>query len=276
MKGPYCYLNGKVGRIGELTLALNDLGVLRGFGVFDFMRTYSGKPFQMKEHLERFGRSAKKFGLRLPHSLEEIESITHTLIKKNNFSDTTIKFVITGGPSDDGMSLLGKPTFFILLGEAHNPPQVSYVKGVRLQTCEHQRLFPEIKSLNYIMSLKHQRELRRKGIMELLYVSEGKVLECSSSNIFIVRGNKLITPKNDVLIGTTRNFLIKHLAGEKYKAEERDVRVEELRKADEVFITASNKGVMPVIEIDSRLVGNGKVGPVTKELMLAYKEHTIF
>ncbi len=271
MKSPYCYLNGKIAPLNELSLPLNDLGVLRGYGIFDFMRTYYGKPFLMKEHLERFGRSAKKIGIPLPYSLAQIEAITRTLLKKNNFSDSIVKFVLTGGPSVDGITLSGKPTFYILTGEAHNPPETAYTHGVHLQTYEYQRLLPEIKSLNYIVSVQHQKELKRKGVLELLYVHDGKVLECSSSNVFIVKKQTLITPKNNILVGTTRNML-KKIVGKKYRIEERNVRISELKTADEVFVTAANKGVMPVTKIDGKNVGKGAVGPVVKDLMYLYGE----
>jgi branched-subunit amino acid aminotransferase/4-amino-4-deoxychorismate lyase len=272
MKSPYCYLNGKIARLDQLSLPLNDLSVLRGFGVFDFLRTHGGKPFQMKAHVERFMRSAKMLGLSVPHSPSELARIAEQLVTKNGFKETTIKFVLTGGSSEDGLTRTGKPNFFVLAGEAHDPAPELYTKGAHLKTLEYQRPIPEAKSLNYLISVQHQKELKKNGITELLYVQNGEVRECSSSNVFIVKKGKLITPREHILLGTTRNILIQKIV-KGIPVEEREVSVQELRSADEVFITASNKRVMPVTRIDGKKVGKGIVGPVTKKLMQAYEEY---
>lgn len=270
---PYCYKDGKIARLDEHTLSLHDLGVLRGFGIFDFMRTYGGKPFLLAEHLARFKRSAERIGLPLPKEFPELEQIVNELVEKNGFAETAVKFVLTGGPSDDGVTRGQDATFYILASEVKNPPKALYETGAALATHEHQRILPEIKTLNYITALQRQRELAEKGVAELLYVSNGRVLECSSSNIFVVKDGALATPDADILIGTTRN-LVKALASPDYPVEERTVRIEELWDADEVFLTASNKGVMPVTSIDGKSIGSGTVGPVTQELMKRYKEAT--
>jgi branched-chain amino acid aminotransferase len=262
-------MGGKIARLKSLHLPLNDLGVLRAYGIFDYLRTMHGVPVALDAHIARFQRSAKKIGLTIPVSKKELEHITHTLIKKNKFKETSIKFVLTGGASDDGVTLGKSPSFYILAGEAKNPPESYYTKGVHLETHEYQRLLPDIKTINYIVSVQRQKELKKRGILELLYVHKGKVLECSSSNIFIVKGKKVSTPKDDVLTGTTKEH-IKQLARQKYVVAERDIRVAELWSADEVFLTASNKSVMPVVTIDGRKIGTGKVGPIAKELRALY------
>jgi branched-chain amino acid aminotransferase len=271
-KDPYCYYNGKIARLHALHLPLNDLGVLRAYGIFDYMRTHKGKLFFVEAHLDRFVRSARLIDLKIPVSRTELKRIALALIKKNGFPETGIKYVLTGGPSDDGITRTSAPSFFVIATPAHYPPEEYYVKGVALETHEYNRLLPEIKSLNYIISVRRQKELKRKGVLELLYVHKGNVLECSSSNIFIVKNARLITPKKDILEGTTKRYIIK-LARNKYPVIERAVRVEELKTADEVFITAANKAIMPVVKIDNFKIADGKVGPVSRKLKRLYDQN---
>ncbi len=267
-RDPICYKDGAYLRMSQMRIAPNDLGILRGFGIFDFLRTYYGKPFLMDEHIARFMRSAKRMGLSAP-SASALQRITQALITKNQFQDTNIKFILTGGESEDGVTLPSKPTFYALATEAHNPPKRYYTEGVHLKTHEYMRLVPDVKTLNYIESVRHQRELKGAGVLELLFVYEGRVLECSSSNVFVVKNGVLMTPKTNVLIGTTRDFIL-NLTKREYKSIERDVSVKELFASDEVFITASNKGVVPVVRIDGKKIGSGKPGPVTNTLMEKY------
>lgn len=263
MNDPICYM-GTYAPLSKLRIAPNDLGVLRGYGAFDFLRTFNGKPFMLNEHVARFQRSAKRMGLVIP-SAAKLKEIANELIRRNGFPETAIKFVITGGPSEDGVTLSGKPTFYALATPTALPPSDRYTKGVHLRTHEYMRVLPETKTLNYLVSVQKQKELARAGVLELLYVCDGAVLECSSSNVFIVKNQVLITPKSDILPGTTKMLVLK-LAKRKYKVDERRVSVKELKTADEVFITASNKAVMPVVKIDSYKIGNGKPGPVSQHL----------
>lgn len=267
---PICYLDGYA-RLSKLRIAPNDLGVLRAYGVFDFMRTFNGKPFMFDEHAARFLRSAKHLGLTVPFTKKELAHITDELIRRNGFKETAIKFVITGGPSADGLTLMSKPTTYILATPIEHPPKAYYTRGVHIKTYEYQRPLPEIKTVNYAVSVQQQKALKRAGILELLYVSNGAVLECSSSNIFLVKKNVLITPKGNILEGTTKACVMK-LAKGTYRVHERRVKVSELRTADEIFVTASNKGVMPVTTLNGKKVGTGKVGPVAKHLEQLFKE----
>lgn len=267
----YAYYNGAIAPADNLGVPLDDLGILRGYAVFDFLRTYGGKLFLLREHSDRFIRSARMLGMRMPVSRATLERVVHELIGKNGFTDSTVRMVLTGGPSVDGLTLGKTPTLYILVMPLHEPPASRYTRGVGLTTYEYQRLLPEAKTSNYILAIKEQPALKRQRAIELLFVSSGKVLECNSSNIFIVRGPKIITPRNNILIGTTRNFLIQTIEKE-YSIIERNVTTTELRRADEVFITASNKGVMPVTRIDGKPIGEGIVGPHTKRIMTLYAE----
>ncbi len=136
---------------------------------------------------------------------------------------------------------------------------------------EHQRIIPEAKHNNYILAVKNQKLRIKEKAFEILYTFEGKVLEASTSNFFIVKNKQLITPKHNILIGTTRNKII-HLAKNKHQIIEKDIQLKDALSADEAFLTATNKGVVPVVKINSTTIGNGKVRDVTLELIDSYNK----
>ncbi len=267
----YCYLNGKIVPLKRARVSPRDIGFLRGYGVFDFFRTINGKPFLYDEHIERFKNSAELFNLKIPIGDAELKKIIDKLILKNGFRESSVRIVLTGGELKNGMGFDSfSPTFLILVEKSKTPPAKLYKTGVKLITLEHRRELPRAKTLNYISAVRLcNSELKRKKAFEVLYTDRGRVLECSTSNFFIFRGGKLITPKKDILLGTTRNLVLK-LAGKHFKTEEREIKSRELRFADEAFITASNKDILPVVNIDGKIIGDGKVGENTRKLMDAF------
>lgn len=271
MIGKHCFFNGEVVYFNNARLGLNDLGVLRGYGVFDFLRTYNGKPFLMKEHLDRFEESAQKLQLRIPVSRKEIEKAARTLIRKNAFPETCLRFVLTGGPSKSAF-FVEKPTFFILAEKSESLPSKLYTEGVSVFTHEHLREIPEAKTNNYMIAVKIRNLKQNKAFFEMLYTYNGNILEAATSNFFLVRGDTLITPKDNILIGTTRNVVLS-LAKKDFRIEERAVRIQELKESDEAFLTATNKEILPVVKIDGWVVENGKVGLHTKELQRRFREY---
>lgn len=268
----YCYLNGKILPLANARLPLNDLGILRGYGVFDFLRTYNSKPFLLNEHLIRLQNSTREIGLTLPLSLTKLKAIIAELLAKNGYTESHIRIVLTGGPSTDGITP-SSPTLFILIEECKPLSQTLYEKGIKLMTHEYLRSTPRAKTTNYIEAIKLQKKKKRASAFEILYTIEGKILECTTSNFFLLRGPTLVTAKNDVLIGTTRNLVI-FLAKKHFTVEERDILVSELETTDEAFITATNKEILPVVKIDNQVIGNGKVGPNTKRLIEQFHRYT--
>jgi len=270
MTHKYCYFQGAIVLFEKAGIALNDLGVLRAYGAFDFYRTYNGKPFHLKDHYARFQNSAKSIGLTVPISFKQFEEITLNLLKKNKIKDASFRAVLLGGPVDNSL-LSTKPTFYILVEEAYNPTKEQLEKGVKLMTHEYLRYIPEAKSTNYVEAVKMQKEKIKQKAYEILYLSNGLVLECSTSNIFIIKGNHLITPSKNILKGITRKIVLK-IAKKDFVVEEREVEIYELLLADEVFITGANKKILPIVKIDKKIVGKGKVGEKTKLLQRLWEE----
>lgn len=261
----YCYFNGKITELNKVKISPYDIGVLRGYGVFDVMRTVNGKPFLIDKHWARFQNSAKYLKLSVPLNFEEYKKVLNKLLKLNKFPQAIIRTILTGGMSADAFSI-GQPTFYILIEKYHAYPKEFYKKGVKVITLEFERTLPKAKVTNYVEAIRNQDAKNKRKALEILYIKDGKVLEFSTSNIFLFIDNVLVTPKEKVLFGTTRN-LVAELAKKKFKIKEREVQQKELQKAQEIFLTAGNKEIIPVVQIDNWKVRNGKVGERTKALM---------
>jgi branched-chain amino acid aminotransferase len=261
------YLNGAFIDTENLTISPYDLGLLRGYAVFDVMGTRNGKPFLFSGHWKRLQNSAKQFGLKLPVTEKEFAAVIENLLRLNGFRESMIKTVLTGGPSADGFSPAGKETFFIIAEELRTLPQDVYLRGAKVITLDHPRECPGVKSTNYMTAMQHHRERMKQGAIEILYTCGGKALEGSVSNLFMVKKGRLITPKEGILLGITRNFVNKLARKLKMQAEERVIPLKELLKADEAFMTSSTRNIVPVVMVDRTRIGSGKVGPVTKKIM---------
>lgn len=264
----YCYHNGKIIPVEKAGFSVQDIGILRGYGIFDFATTYNGKPFLLKEHCVRLRKSAKLMKLSVLISDAKIEKIIQELMQKNKLKDANIRILITGGKTVDGLTYEQKNnTCTILLHKKAALSPDLYTKGGTLMMHEHMRPFYESKTTNYITAVHLQDKREKARAIEILYTFQGNVLECTTSNFFIFREDTLITPKNDVLIGITRNFVLRLAKKAGFMIEERDIRQEELAVATEAFITSTNKDVLPIVKVGSQKIGNGKVGKNTKNLM---------
>lgn len=274
MRIDYCYFNGKILPIEKTRIYPDDLGILRGYGIFDVVKTCNDKIFLFDEHFRRIEHSAKSYGLKLPIGKSELGKIIKKLIIKNKIKNATVRIVLTAGRSADATHFdYNSPTFYILAGELKPLPEAYYQNGIKLKTINYSRSTPDIKSVNYALAIKTINELqKRENFYEVLYIQDGKVYEAATSNFFIFKKDTLITPNEDILKGTIRN-LVMDLARNNFKIEERILRIGELKMANEAFITATNKDIVPVVKIDDFHVGDGKVGGNTKFLIKKLNEY---
>lgn len=249
-------------------IALDDLGVLRGYGVFDVMKTVNGKLFLFDEHFKRLNDSADYLGVNLPVKKNKVEAIIKRLILKNKIKQASVRIVLTGGRSADAMHLDSKkPTFYILVSEFKPLKQDLYENGIKLGIVDHSRDAAETKTTNYVEAVRAiNKRQKKENFFEILYVSNDVVLEASTSNFFVFINEKLVAPKDNILRGITRNLVI-NLAKKEFEIEERELKKEELNTVTEAFIAATNKDIVPVVQIDDKKIGNGKPGKNTKRLM---------
>lgn len=265
----YCYLNGKIVSLSEANVSVNDIGLLRGFGIYEGLITHNRKPFMLADHMERFHRSAEMMELKIPASDAKIEMAINDLVARNvpEGKEALIRIVLTGGETAGVIEYdYEKPTLFILVTE-FTPLELVYLeKGCSVMPVEYHRDLAEIKSINYIKTVLLQKERKERGALEILYTWEGTVLEGGGSNVFIVKGGVLIAPKDEIVLGITRKVVL-DLARPLFKIEERMVSLDELYAADEIFLTGSFKEVVGVVKVGERMIGSGKVGPVTKQVI---------
>lgn len=265
----YCYCSGEIMELNEVKISPYDLGFMRGYGIFDAMKTANGALFCFDEHWDKFKKSAQEMGLVLDISKEEFKDAISTLLEKNNIKEAAIKTILTGGESPNGFSKSAKSTMLILVDDLSNFAVSAevYQKGWKLISLEFQRCLPEIKTLSYLVPIKNQEEKIKNGAQEIVYKKDGNILECSTSNIFMVKDGAIITPRENVFLGTARNLVIQIAQRNGFEVVERNIKVEEFLAADEVFLTATYKKIMPVVEVDKGVIGDGQVGKKTKKLI---------
>jgi len=271
MRTQYLYLNGAIVPQDQAAISPLDIGLLRGYAVFDLLRTINGKPFLLAEHLRRLHNSAEQLGLHVPASDTEIEQAILELLPLNGHAEATVRMVLTGGVSPDGMGFdPDSPTFFILTHDLHEPPAALYESGGKLLTHLHRREVPEAKTTNYITMLRNRSRLGDAGALDLLYHDGERVFEAASASVYFVHGEVISAPKDSVLWGTIGSFVL-DLAKDDYEIVLRDVTPEEAFAADEVFLTSTTRGVVPIVALDDSPVGDGTVGPVVRDLMTRYR-----
>ncbi len=269
-----CYLNGSLISFKKAHVGLEDLGLLRGFGVYEGLAAFDGEPFHFNDHWERLENSARALELTLPLSRQEALEATRAIVAANSPGRrATIRIILTGGEAEGGIEHVnGRETFFITAEPAVALPEAVYTGGASMQTYEHQRFLPAYKTTNYITAVLLQKKKREAGAVEILYIANGTALECTGSNVFVVKGGVLRTPKENVLHGITRKVTLK-LAQSAYPIEERVIPFEELLVADEVFITSSFKDIVPIVSVNKRAIGFGVPGPITRDLMRRFAEY---
>ncbi|MBW9220936.1 branched-chain-amino-acid transaminase [Methanothermococcus sp. SCGC AD-155-M21] len=267
------YLNGKFVDKEDAKVSVYDHGLLYGDGIFEGIRVYDGVIFKLKEHIDRLYDSAKSIILKIPHSKEEMEKIVVDTVKINNLRDAYIRLVITRGIGDLGLDpeKCPEPTVFCI-AEPMKP--LLGDSGIRVITSSIRRLpvdvlNPAVKSLNYLNSILAKIQANYAGVHEaFLLDSEGYVAEGTGDNIFVVKNGVIKTPplSSSVLKGITRDVVTDLAKDMGYSILEERLTLHELYVADELFITGTAAELVPVIEIDGRVINNGNIGEITKSL----------
>jgi len=274
MQNPFiAYINGDYVSQYQAKISVFDLGLTRGYGVFDFFRTYQGIPFYFEDHFNRLKKSAKMLNLDFSITPENLNSIIFFLMKKNKQKEAAIKVILTGGEALHSFNLDARPTLIVTTLPLAMYPKEYFTDGVKIISKEHPPFLAECKTLNYIPALVAMQEAKSLGALEVLFTHKNQILECGTSNFFAFKNDTLITPSRDIIFGITRKAILKIAKGH-FDIEERNVSKDEINTFDEVFISASNKEIWPVRQIDETLVKNGKVGPNTKKIMNLFKTYT--
>jgi D-alanine transaminase/branched-chain amino acid aminotransferase len=267
-----CFRNGEIIPCEDAVVHASDLGLLRSYAAFDYLRTYNGRPFRLEDYLSRFRNSADELMLALDYTDRQIQDIIEELLRRGGLAEAGVRLVITGGNSPDSMTPV-EPNFFILVEPVPKYPREYYEKGVKLITSDYLRDVPTIKSTGYLNAIKLMPFVKQHGALDVLYCHNGEVLELTRNNIFLFEGNTLVTPRDNVLKGITRKVLLELCRGE-FAIEERRVRTAELSRTTEAFLSGTTKGVMPVVQIDDAVIGDGVPGAHTRRVMELFRSYT--
>jgi branched-chain amino acid aminotransferase len=256
MKPLFCYVRDNFIPADQASLLIGDLSIQRGYGIFDFFKTLDHTPIFLDDHLDRLFHSAAQLRLPIGYTRETLKAILNELQQKNNIADSGIRITLTGGYSPDGYSL-SEPNLIITQQPLLFPISAECPKPFRLVTWPYQRQLPETKTIDYLMAIWLQPYIRQHGADDVLYHHDGVISECPRYNFFLVTtDDTLVTPVRNMLKGITRKKILE-LAGTKLKTEERDISLEELPTAKEVFITSTGKHIVPVSHIDGIRIGEG-------------------
>ena len=258
-------LNGQLLPEEEIKLGTNDLGISRGYAIFDFFRVNQNVPVFIEDHLQRLENSAREIRLPFPWKIVEIRDMVEQLISKNNQPQSGIKILITGGYSPDGFTST-VPNIVITQHIIKRPPKIAYTNGVKLISREHLRDSFEAKTTNYLMAQVFQQDLKSENAFEVLYKHNGKYLETTRSNFFIVKDQTLITSQSNVLSGITRKQIME-IGNLNYRVVQHDIQKADIESADEAFLSSTIKRIIPVVKIDDIKIGPGKPGVITKSIM---------
>ncbi|MEK7524581.1 MAG: aminotransferase class IV [Patescibacteria group bacterium] len=258
------YLNGKFVNARDAKLPVFDPGFLYGDGIFETLRTYDGKIWEIEEHLQRLYESARMRGWKLSWTPEEITKAVEKTLQKNDYPQSRIRITITPG--------VKQPTLFIWVQPLEKLPASVHSRGVSVITFPLERPFPQMKTTSIQPLLIARAEMQRNRAFDALLINRKNcITEGTWTNFFVIRKKALITPRLGVLLGTTRGTVLK-LAKPLLRVKLRDITRRELMSSDECFLTNAPKGIIPVVRVDGEKIGTGRVGPVTKHLIKEFEK----
>lgn len=266
------YVDGKFLPWDKAMIPVDDLAVLRGYAVCDIIRTIRGRTYCLDAHIDRLLSSVEKIGLTPAWTKQEIKGIVLQVLERNShMNEANIRILVTGGSSPDFFSPADNPRLIVLATDIPALPAHWYTEGIKVITFFQQRVLPDAKATNYIPAVLALKEAKAQGAVEALYMTrDNMVLEGTTSNLFALVDGTLVTPENGVLKGITRKTVL--ALGEKlFPVSEQDLSLDTLLSASELFITGTNKGIVPVIQVDDHIIGTGLPGPGTRALMAAMK-----
>ena len=272
------FLNGKFMPIEEARVPVLDRGFIFGDGVYELVPVYSRVPFRLEEHLTRLERSLAAVRIRNPYSRAEWRDIIQQLITKQGFEDQGIYFQVTRGVAkrDHAFPKDAAPTVFIMSNPLVNPPQELVQRGASAVSATDDRwLHCDIKSISLVGNCLLRQISAEVGGAETIPFRAGKLTEASASNVFVVRGGVILSPpkSNLILPGITYDVVVELAQAGGLQLEFRDdITMDEVRSADELWVTSSSKEVLAIVTLDGKAIGDGKPGPVFRKMYGLYQE----
>lgn len=277
------YIDGEFYSQEDARISVFDHGLLYGDGVFEGIRTYGGRVFELDGHVDRLYASAQIVALEIPLSREDLVEAMMETIRRNDAMDGYIRLVVTRGIGDLGLNpaKCPKATVFCIADGITLYPAEVYEGGFKVVTLSTRRndpqaINPAVKSLNYLNNVMGALELRDIDVNEGLFLTTaGYVCECTADNFFMVKGRRLMTPNQALgaLGGITRAVVMKLAVGMGMEVEEGFYTLFDVYSADEAFLTGTAAEVGPIVEVDLRPIGTGVPGPITREIIARFREY---
>jgi len=270
------YLNGDYLPLEEAQVPVLDRGFLFGDGVYEVIPAYGGHPFRLEEHLQRLENSLRAIRMEPPLTRRQWGEIFHRLLDPLGDADQQLYLQVTRGAYERRLHAIPKtvtPTVFVMSNPLapRDPELVARgLAAVTLEDIRWQRC--DIKAITLLANILAQQQARDAGADEAILVRDGLATEGTASNFFLVKEGRILTPPKSahLLPGITRDLVLELAQEAELPWEERDIPVEELKEADEIWVTSSTKEVMPVTRLDGRLVGNGVPGPMWQKMDTLY------
>ncbi len=274
-------VNGQVGSEEDRLLSPLDQGFLFGASVYETLRTYDGVPFLVARHLKRLRESASALGIDIDVSDETLTRRLQETLEASANAESSVRIVVSAGVGaiDYRQGSTKTPTIVIVVRPLQSFPDSLYQEGatasfVSIMRAGRGNLSPRIKSSNLLNNLMALRQAHERGAYEALMLNpQGEVCEGSMSNVFVVTDATIATPpiSAGILEGITRELVLSIAREGGFELEEKTVLPDELLGADEVFITASSRQVVPIVKVDNQLIADGRPGPVTRKLISLYQ-----
>ncbi len=273
------FLNGKMLPIEEATISVLDRGFLLGDGVYEVIPSYGGKLFRLPQHLQRLQSSLDAIKIKNPYSDTEWERILIKLVTQQTATDQSVYLQVTRGAApkrDHVFPAEVVPTVFAMSNAIPPVSAEMLEKGVSAITLNDIRWDRcDIKAITLLANVMLRQQALDEGAAEAILVSHGFAHEGAASNLFIISAGRIITPPKDnqLLPGVTRDLVLDLAQQHQLDYEERPIREEELKQADEIWLTSSTKEVLPVTRLNDTPVGNGLPGPMWKKMIELYRNY---
>ncbi|TET09430.1 branched-chain amino acid aminotransferase, partial [Candidatus Aerophobetes bacterium] len=274
------YINGKFFKQSQALISVNEGGFLFGEGLFETMRAYSGSVFRLTEHLERILGSCHFLKLPFKENAQSLTEKINQTLGVNKLFDAYLKLIISSGINKGSLTdTSSSPTLIIIAREFEPYPQRIYKEGFKAITSKIRRNpyspLAQHKSLNFLENVLGKREAEERGKKEAIFIDpQGNLTEGATTNIFLVKQGSVISPalNSMILPGITRKVVLEISSNLGMPIEERKVELKELYEAEEAFLTNSLIEIMPLVQVDSHIIGKGVSGTLTQKLKKEYQK----
>ncbi|MGD8558795.1 MAG: D-amino-acid transaminase [Gammaproteobacteria bacterium] len=271
------YLNGEFLPDNAACVSVLDRGFIFGDGVYEVIPAYQGNLFRLNEHLARLQNSLDAIRIKNPYTNDQWQNMLAELVTKNGGGDLSVYLQVTRGSAqrDHALPANVEPTVFAMANPLQPPKPQDLQNGIKaITTVDDRWLNCHIKAISLLPNVLLRQKAIDAGATEAILLRNGEATEGAASNLFIVENNVLITPPNGpcLLPGITRDVILELAQKAHISCKEAPISEQQLREADEIWITSSTKEIMPVTSLDNEPVGNGKPGPLWHQVVELFQQ----